>query len=83
MPDGHELSSQSGGELPRVCPECGTDRRRANRLLEWERRDLAKVRAAANKIAEENGRLKLRLYTLELEREEQTSGLRRKVARQA
>jgi hypothetical protein len=75
--------TRSDTSLPRICPECGTDRRVAHRAIEYERRDLQKVRAAANKIAEDNGRLRLRVHVLELEREERESALRRKISRQA
>lgn len=69
-------------EISRVCPDCGTDRF-AQRRLEHERQENATIRHAADRIARDNGRMRLELEKLRLERAELQSRLQRKIVRQS
>lgn len=66
----------------RVCPHCGTDRYKAQRLDRREAAMRARDRAA-DKIAKENGALRLQLAVAQEEGGEVRRGMQHKIQRQA
>lgn len=75
-------SSRSSGEGERVCPHCGTDRYKAERVDKREARMTA-VNRERERLAQENGVLRSEAHLAREHGEESRRAMQRKLQRQA